>query len=176
MLREKTLRTTSSITSYLCQHSCATDSKAQGRQSKQAHNLAPTVKCSYSHSKQDIWAIRNLKQFKTQDEGQVHLSAVLLLECTFFIALDLMTHEVSPCNNIKSHSALFSLTSSSEMSPKEKQPKDHSCISEEICFRFEVVSSLSFGLIWHARVFLTALPIALETYVYIVHIQREKSK
>lgn len=56
------------------------------------------------------------------------------------------------------------------MSPKEKQPKDHSYISEEISFKFEVISSLSFGLIWHAQVFLAALPIVLEIYEYIIHI------
>lgn len=44
--QEKNPKNYSFITSYLFQHSCATDSKAQGRQSQQAHNLAPTVKCS----------------------------------------------------------------------------------------------------------------------------------
>lgn len=44
--QEKNPKNHSFITSYLFQHSCATDSKAQGRQSQQAHNLAPTVKCS----------------------------------------------------------------------------------------------------------------------------------
>lgn len=95
--------------------------------------------------------------------------------CAFFIGLDLMTHEVPPCNNLKSHSTSFSLTSSSQMSPKEKQPKDHSYISEEICFTFEVVSSLCYLVPFDIlRYFLELFPyIVLEIYVYIVHIERE---
>lgn len=126
----------------------------------------------HSHSKQDIWAIRNLKQFMTQDEGQVHLSTVLLVECTFFIVLDLMTHEVPPCNNIKSNSTLFSLTSSSEMSPKEKQSMDHSYISEEICVRFEAVSSLVWSHLTRSGTSYSSSHCFKDICVYISYIKR----